>query len=159
MQKFTFFYYLILIDVFLSIFATKLSFYLRKPSRSQLLDKLPDNIWNFSDFSPNRISYFVLECVIASFIAFCGELYAIMMEYLYYAWFFFSPTCPRFPCPRVRVRVFETTHCAPPPRLLIDIKNNKWLTYFYILLCIIMHLPLFLSSVWLIFCCMLFSLI
>ena len=96
-KKFTFFYYLILIDVFLSIFATKLSFYLRKPSRSQLLDKLPDNIWNFSDFSPNRISYFVLECVIASFIAFCGELYAIMMEYFYYAWF------PLFFPPHVRV--------------------------------------------------------
>ena len=91
-KKFTFFYYLILIDVFLSIFATKLSFYLRKPSRSQLLNKLPDNIWNLSDFRLNRISYFVLERVIASFIAFCGELYAIMMEYLYYDFHFLEWT-------------------------------------------------------------------
>ena len=26
-------------------------------------------------------------------------------------------------------------HFAPPPRLLIDFKNGKWLTYFCILLC------------------------
>ena len=27
-------------------------------------------------------------------------------------------------------------HFMPPPRLLIDFKNSKWLTYFWILLCI-----------------------
>ena len=27
-------------------------------------------------------------------------------------------------------------HFAPPPRLLVDFKNSKWLTYFCILLCI-----------------------
>ena len=43
-------------------------------------------------------------------------------------------------------------HFAPPPRLLIDFKNSKWLTYFCILLCIIMHLLLFLSPDWLTFC-------
>ena len=41
-------------------------------------------------------------------------------------------------------------HFAPPPRSLIDFKNSKWLTYFCILLCIIMHLLLFLSPDWLI---------
>ena len=89
-KKLTFFYFLILVDVFLSVFATKLSFYLRKPSRSQLLDKRPDNIWNFTDFRQNRISYFVLERIIASFIVFCAELYAIMMEYLYYDFHFYG---------------------------------------------------------------------
>ena len=66
-------------------------------------------------------------------------------------------TCPRFSCPRVSVRVLETTHFALPPRLLINIKNSKWLTHFCILLSIIMHLPLFLSSVWPIFCRVIFS--
>ena len=84
LAKIDIFLYFIFVDVFLSIFATKLSFYLKKPSRSQLLDKLPDNVWNLSDFRLNRISPFALERVIASFIAFCAELYAIMMEYLYY---------------------------------------------------------------------------
>ena len=46
---------------------------------------------------------------------------------------------------------------VPPPRLLIDFKNSKLLTYFCILLCIIMHL-LFHSSDWLIFCHMIISL-
>ena len=40
-------------------------------------------------------------------------------------------------------------HFAPLPRLLIDFKNSKRLTYFSILLCIIMHLLLFLSPAWL----------
>ena len=41
---------------------------------------------------------------------------------------------------------------APPPRLLIDFKNSKWLTYFCILLCIsycISHLIDLLSVTWL----------
>ena len=37
-------------------------------------------------------------------------------------------------------------HFAPPPRLLIDFKNSKWLTFFCILLCIIMHLLFFFLS-------------
>ena len=109
--KIDIFFYFVFVDVFLSIFATKLSFYLRKPSRSQLLNKLPDNIWNLSDFRLNRISYFVLERVIAFILfyfiflfyfllfflllllfAFCGELYAIMMEYLYYDFHFLEWT-------------------------------------------------------------------
>ena len=47
----------------------------------------------------------------------------------------------------------------PPPRLPIDFKNSKWLTYSCILLCITMHLLLFLSSDWLIFCHIIISLI
>ena len=43
-------------------------------------------------------------------------------------------------------------HFAPPPRILIDFKKSKLLTYFCILLCIIMHLLLFLSTGWLTFC-------
>ena len=50
-------------------------------------------------------------------------------------------------------------HFAPPLRLLIDFKNSKKLTYFCILLCINMHLILFLSPDWLIFCHMIISLI
>ena len=50
-------------------------------------------------------------------------------------------------------------HSAPPPCLMIDFKNSKWLTYFCILLCIIMHLLLFLSPDWLTFCHMIISLI
>ena len=50
-------------------------------------------------------------------------------------------------------------HFAPPPRLLIDFKNSKWLTYFCILLCIITHLLLFLSPDWLTFRHMIISLI
>ena len=64
-------------------------------------------------------------------------------------------------------------HFAPPPRLLIDFKNRfaifyripcyllfkNRLTYFCILLRIIMHLLLFLSSDWLVFCHMIISLI
>ena len=41
---------------------------------------------------------------------------------------------------------------APPPRLLIDFKNSKWLTYFCILLCIcycFSHLIGLLSVTWL----------
>ena len=37
-------------------------------------------------------------------------------------------------------------------------RNSKWLTYFCILLCIIMYLLLFLSTDWLIFCNMIFLL-
>ena len=48
-------------------------------------------------------------------------------------------------------------HFVPPPRLLIDFKNSKWLTYFCILLYIIMHLLLFLSPDWLTFCHMIIS--
>ena len=43
-------------------------------------------------------------------------------------------------------------HFAPPPRLLIDFKNSKWLTYFCILLCIcycFSHLIGLLSVTWL----------
>ena len=43
-------------------------------------------------------------------------------------------------------------HFAPPPRLLIDLKNSKWLTYFCILLCIcycFSHLIGLLSVTWL----------
>ena len=41
---------------------------------------------------------------------------------------------------------------APPPRLLIDFKNSKWLTYFCILLCIcycLSHLIGLFSVTWL----------
>ena len=41
---------------------------------------------------------------------------------------------------------------APPPRLLVDFKNSKWLTYFCILLCIcycFSHLIGLLSVTWL----------
>ena len=48
-------------------------------------------------------------------------------------------------------------HFAPPPRLLIDFKNGKWLTYFCILLYIIMHLLLFLPPDLLTFCHMIIS--
>ena len=37
------------------------------------------------------------------------------------------------------------------------LQNSKWLSYFYILLCIITHLLLFLSPDWLIFCHMIMS--
>ena len=47
-----------------------------------------------------------------------------------------------FSIPRVCVLIFQTTHFAPPPRLLINIKNSKWFKYFCILLSIIMHLTL-----------------
>ena len=43
-------------------------------------------------------------------------------------------------------------HFASPPRLLIDFKNSKWLTYFGILLCIcycFSHLIGLLSVIWL----------
>ena len=43
-------------------------------------------------------------------------------------------------------------HFAPPPRLLIDLKNSKWLTYFFILLCIcycFSHLIGLFSIIWL----------
>ena len=43
-------------------------------------------------------------------------------------------------------------HFEPPPRLLIDFKNSKWLTYFCILLCIcycFSHLIGLLSVTWL----------
>ena len=44
----------------------------------------------FIGFRINRISHFALERVIASFIVFCAELYAIMMEYLYYDFHLFG---------------------------------------------------------------------
>ena len=50
-------------------------------------------------------------------------------------------------------------HFAPPPRLLVDFKNSNWMTYLFLhLICIIMHLLLFLSPDWLIFCHMIISL-
>ena len=39
----------------------------------------------------------------------------------------------------VYVHLPPLIHLAPPPCLLIGFKNSKWLTYFCILLCIIMH--------------------
>ena len=45
----------------------------------------------------------------------------------------------------VYVHHLPLTHFAPPHRSLINFKNRKWITYFCILICFIVHLSLFLS--------------